>query len=238
MIVEVTGPTGVGKSFFIKKLLHALNEVGNETGAILTATDNQCKEIPGCFSHLEKHNIKTDILALPYFLIFIFNYPLFFWFIFWRIIRDGYSVNEKISKLRSFVRKAGIYRFLRSKRFVNKIIIVDEGLFHISHNILCSPNHCATSEEIQKFVMLCPPADKLIVLISSQNKILEQLKRRGNISPRVRDIESLKSFVHFSRQLYERITNLGSLLGFGLNLNLESMSEKDLILLSANYIRG
>ena len=70
MIIEVTGPSGAGKSTFIEQVVRSLEKKGIKTGAIHSVKLNNCLRIPRAFSELESHNILTDIMALPWSILF------------------------------------------------------------------------------------------------------------------------------------------------------------------------
>ena len=117
MIVEVTGPIGVGKSTFINKLLQHLNDNGFETGSISNSIDNRCNLLNNIITEQNNHNIKVDFLLIPWSIVFILN-NLKFISIFSKAL---YNVNQtnniKISIFRSFWRKIGIRQLLLNKRF-------------------------------------------------------------------------------------------------------------------------
>ena len=73
MIVEVTGPIGVGKSTFINKLLQYLNDNGFETGSISNSIDNRCNLLKNIITDQNSHNIKIDFYLIPWSILFIIN---------------------------------------------------------------------------------------------------------------------------------------------------------------------
>ena len=229
MIVEVTGPSGVGKSTFIKNLVRNLSDSGLLTGAICTSEDNHCELIPSYFSDLSNHNIKTDLAALPWCVALLIVNPKFLFFALGSIIFIDGSIPDKIAMLRSFVRKAGIYRFLKCKRFSGITILVDEGLFHSAHNFLCSPNSCAPTQSVRDFFRLCPPPDRLILLMSSEKRLVEQLLGRGDLSPRVAEEKALISFVIYSRRLFDCLSGLCKSKGYGLLIDLDITDESEMM---------
>ena len=143
MIVEVTGPSGVGKSSFIDQTVRHLTKNGIKTGAIHSAKLNNCLTIPRVFSELESHNVMTDIMALPWSILFAVRNLQFSSWVLKRIFYLDESLHVKVAILRSFIRKSGIRCFLNRKKYAGTVIIVDEGLFHCAHNFLCSPSRCA-----------------------------------------------------------------------------------------------
>jgi len=237
MIVEVTGPSGVGKSTFIRNLVRNLSGARILTGAICTSDVNHCEMIPSYFSDLSKHNIKTDMAALPWCFALVLVNPKFLFFALRGIILIDGTISAKIAMLRSFIRKAGIYRFLKRKRFSGITILVDEGLFHSAHNFLCSPNSCASANRVSDFFRLCPRPDRLILLMSSEKKLVDQLLLRGDLSPRISGENTLINFVKHSRRLFELFDKLCRSTDFGLLIDLDVTDEFDLIALGADFVK-
>lgn len=227
MIVEVTGPSGVGKSTYIKYILNTLSKSGIKTGAILESKRNNCRLIPKYFSNLESQNIVTDIFASPWFFIFILKNPKFFLFFLRNLFKINTPLSEKLAIFRSFIRKSGIRCFLNQKKFKDTIIIVDEGLFHSSHNFLCSPIHCAERKEIESFFKLCPLPDRLIFLNGPKKKIIEQLKKRGDLSPRIKDIVNLESFIEHSIDLFTIFEKLCKLNNIGICIEVDKINKQN-----------
>ena len=236
MIIEVSGPSGVGKTFLIKNIINSLPK-DCLTGSIHSSKTNNCKFIPKYFSEVNSHNIVTDLYSLPWFLLFtIFNLEFVFFSVKNILFLDT-KIGNKIAILRSFIRKAGIFRYLRKKKFNDFLIFVDEGLFHSAHNFLCSPNMCANQEKIASFFKLCPLPDKLIILNSSRENILRQLSKRGDFSPRVNSKESLINFIKNSHLLYSKLSELLCLTNSGISLDLDESDLSEALELSMNYIR-
>ncbi|MDA7753276.1 hypothetical protein N8907_01150 [bacterium] len=130
MIIEVTGPSGVGKSTFIEDILKELSKDGIKTGAIHTAQSNKSSSIPSAFSELGNQNKVTDILALPWSLLFALKNLQFVFFSIRSILNTDGSFYEKLAMLRSFIRKSGIRYFLNRKKYSCIAVIVDEGSIH------------------------------------------------------------------------------------------------------------
>jgi len=238
MIIEVTGPSGVGKSAYIEEILRELSKDGIQTGAIHTAQSNKCLSIPSAFSELGSQNIITDILALPWSLLFALNNLQFVSFSIRSILNADASLYEKIAILRSFIRKSGIRFFLNRKRYSEIVIIVDEGLFHSSHNFLCSSKRCASNKKIKLFFDSCPMPDKLIILNAEKEKLLERLDRRGDLSPRVSDRVSLKEFVANSHKLFKKFEALSVSNKSRILLAENSCCQLDAVQLGIDYILG
>ena len=65
MIIEVSGPSGVGKTFN----QNIINSLPKDclTGSIHSSKTNNCKFIPKYFSEVNSHNIVTDLYSLLWF---------------------------------------------------------------------------------------------------------------------------------------------------------------------------
>lgn len=236
MIVEVTGASGAGKSTYINNLIDFLDSKGVATGAIHSVGKNYCSMIPDYFSDLSKHNIKTDLAALPWCCLLLFAYPRFFFFVNLRILKTQESALEKVAILRSFIRKAGIFRYLKQRKFRSIVIVVDEGLFHSSHNFLCSPRRHSSSEEVSAFFELCPRPEKLIILTASKESRLRRLLERGDLSPRVKGVPDLIAFVGHSQKLFRFLRNLSVMTKFGCVVDNDLDEEFSQVKLGAEYI--
>ncbi len=227
MIIEITGPSGVGKSTMISSLLKELSKVGFETGAIASSKDNNSKRIPGFISNIEKHNIKTDIFTFPWFILFILTNLRFSMFSIYMIFKQKISIKEKISTMRSFIRKSGIRCFLSRKVFKKTIVMVDEGLVHSAHNFLCSPSFCANKKEIEFFINHCPKPDLIILLIKSKHELIKQLTKRGDFSPRVKSRTDLNNFINNSHNLFSIISKILSSNDDGITINLDNKTFEE-----------
>lgn len=238
MIIEVTGASGVGKSTYINSLVDYLNKNGVSTGAIHSVDMNYCELIPDYFSDLSKHNIRTDLAALPWCCLLLALNPRFLLYVIQGIVKIDGSMSEKVSMLRSFIRKAGIFRYLKQEKFSAITILVDEGLFHSAHNFLCSPKSHASAERVTTFFNLCPLPDKLIILMASREKRLRRLTERGDLSPRIKGKRDLVAFVRHSQRLFLLLSNLCTTAKFGCVINMDVPDNFSEIGVGAEYIEG
>ena len=122
MIIEISGPSGVGKTVLIEKLIIKFSECGIPTGAIHSEEMNRSHLIPKYFSNVDTHNIKTDIYSFPWFILFLISNFRFCYFAILNILTKKASGSKKLPLIRSFLRKCGIYRFLKSKKFYYKLL--------------------------------------------------------------------------------------------------------------------
>jgi len=203
MIIEVTGVSGVGKTTFIDNLYkdnyykYKIVFLGHEN---YTNTN-----LPKWFLYLTKINFYSDIflITLAIFNIFInFKFSLF---IIKHILFSKYLCGYKLILLRVLFRRIGFFYLLNMKRFSSYIFIIDEGLFHLSHNILCSPNAIASKTEIINFIKLYPLNGKLIILTDDVKHIYKRIIKRGDYSPRIKNQKEVMGFLQNASHLFDII---------------------------------
>lgn len=238
MIIEITGPSGSGKTTYLQKLLSILEEKGESTGAIHSPELNKSADIPLVFSDLNRHNISTDLLAFPWALLFFSRNPFFVIFCLLRIFRLDESPKQKISVLRSFLRKVGIRRFLTRSKFKHVRIVVDEGLCHSAHNFLMSTRFHAKEVVIEKFTSLCPLPDAIVILTAPAQVLADRLKQRGDLSPRIiRDGDTF-SFCENAYLLYKHLSGAWNGLTQCVVINSHLTSEKEALALGFSVLPG
>lgn len=210
MIIEVTGPSGAGKTTFITTLIEALQENGFKTGAIHSAALNESLHVPQTFADLSYQNWRTDLKAFPWMLLMAIQYPAFCTFCLRCLLSIDEPFKEKISILRSLVRKLGIFRYLNRRKFKDTVVCVDEGIMHSAHNLLVTATSVANGQTIKKFEKLCPKSDIAILLFADNNVLISRLNDRGDISPRVSGDKELFEFVKNANSLFDSLFSLSS----------------------------
>lgn len=203
MIIEVTGVSGVGKTTFIDNLY---KDNYYKDKIIFLGQKNSSKfKLPNWFLYLTKINFYSDIFLIT---LAIFNIFINFKFILYlikHIIFSKYLCGYKLIILRVLFRRIGFYFILNMKRFSSYIFIIDEGLFHLSHNILCSPNAIASKTEIINFIKLYPLNGKLIILTDDVRNIYKRIINRGDYSPRIKNQNEVMRFLQNASHLYDII---------------------------------
>lgn len=205
MIVEFTGPAGAGKSSYASRLLDLMDIEGYRSCAIHGNPKYRCTLMPRAFSDLDAQNWRTDLSSLPWLMLFAFKHPRFLLFALKRIIAAPEGFREKLAITRSFIRKAGIYRFLTQRRFCRLYIAVDEGLFHSAHNFLVAVSGSASDEQVVRFADLVPLPDLLVFVTACPETLATRLRQRGNLSPRIRNDMDTERFTANAWSVFETL---------------------------------
>ncbi len=208
MIVEFTGPTGVGKSSCLEQTLRSLVSVGVNAG-VIGHTENSLQGIPRAFASLERHNWRTDVAALPWAVASLLANPRYAWF----VLRAIFAARaHRVAIARSVMRKLGIHRFLSQARFRRTVVLVDEGILHVSHNILVPSIEDRLADACATFTRLTPLPEIAIFLVASPKILLRRLRSRGDLSPRIRlgndPALDLDHFVRDAARLFSEIAPL------------------------------
>jgi hypothetical protein len=196
VIVEFTGPTGAGKSSCLERTLSSLASFGVSAG-VIGHTDKSVEGIPRAFASLDGHNWRTDIAALPWAVALLLANPRYAWF----VLRAIFAARaHRLAIARAVMRKLGIHRFLSQSRFRDTVVLVDEGILHVSHNILVPLVDVGSADVYATFTRLTPLPAIAVFLVAPPENLLCRLRSRGDLSPRIRSGDDHgHDFDHFVR---------------------------------------
>ena len=191
-VVECAGPSGSGKSTFIKRLMEIVDV---PYVVVHTGLNYRSSLLPPHLADLTKHNVRTDISMLPWFILFCLKYSSFTRFSIKHILKSPTNWRHKIPIFRSFLRKSSLSIFLKRPKFNGYLILVDEGLIQSLHNFLVFPNGKVNENYVKKFSELVPLPDKIIYFNQNTDCISSQLTKRGFLSPRLKGFEEVNTFI-------------------------------------------
>lgn len=163
---------------------------------------NTSFKIPDFILDTTCHNWRMDLYLLPWIFSFVLRSPLFSVFVLRKAMA---SSSHKVPVLRSVLRKMGIYSYFDRRKFSNTMVVVDEGVIHIAHNIFVSPDRLPCGKDIHTFVNNVPLPDQVIVCRNSREQLLENLKKRGQWTTRVRNEQELECFVDNAIQAFDSL---------------------------------
>lgn len=203
MIIEIIGPSGVGKSYLIYQTMTKLNELGYDVDGVHEQWFTRNGNIPMWLHNPRRHNIITDIKITPWSLLFFLLNLRFMFFAIYMISRSRCGLYQKICIGRALWRKAGMNVFFKRKYFDSYIIFIDEGICHSIHNFLVFPDSSVDKESVRKFAELVPLSNILVLLSGSKEQLLKNLDERGDLSPRIKDRSELLWFLKNSIQAFD-----------------------------------
>ena len=209
VIIEFAGPSGVGKSTTIGWCTAILREHFKDR-AVIDITDfppdsEICHKtvMPVNIRNQNLYGWRTDIALMPYYLPFMVRHIRFTYLALKYIVHAPTTFSIKTAIFRSLIRKMGLSRYLRHSRFKNSIFLVDEGLVQSVHNIHVHPERNSIDRAAcEKFINTMPLPDGLIILNGSEAMILEQLSRRDDLSPKIKQPEQLDDFIRNARKAF------------------------------------
>lgn len=126
------------------------------------------------------------------------------------ILRDSNHFFTRVNLLRNFAKRIGIYVFLnpvenRRKNNINcDLILWDEGVLQIAHNLFVHANTVPNLQEIEDFKQLVPPPKIVVWVTASPEQSIQCTLTRGH--KRVeKDIDLVKQFVGNACLTFERL---------------------------------
>jgi len=232
MIVEITGPNGCGKSETVR-MLKSMLEKSNISTLVIGENENRNQfSIPTYVTNVNLHSLRTDVfLFIRAFYVLIKN-PRFTYL----IIRSAFTLSGgnkvRISVLRSIWRKVGIYSYVRSIEPTPSVILIDEGIIHSAHNVLVDSINSVNDKNVKKFINLTPVYDLTVILTAPINVLTKRLNKRGDLSPRIKDKDSLESFTMHAALMFDMLSKQMKSRNKTLVCNTQKKSSREI----ANYI--
>ena len=206
MLIEFTGCTGCGKTTFSEQLIGKLSDKGFEIIAV-----HPKRFFAGIMRRRIANemiqNVIMDLIAIPMILLSLKRHRnlLFFWTK--TLMRDADSTFAAITCLRGIIRKVGIYEFLRRKRFLDKTVIVDEGVVHSAHNLFVHLNSSPNPKDIVEYSSLIPLPDILVYVRCPKEILLDRTLSRSDQSRRIRHA-NVKKFLDHAYDVFEALISL------------------------------
>jgi len=203
MQIELIGCTSAGKSTLIRSILQASRK--QEPG-ILTGDDFVLQQIG--LKWIKSHLLRTFLLNLAGFfacLVTWRNKRKLYLFVTQLLFRLPIGRLEKFNLLRNVLKKIGIYEIIRFRNKDNQIILVDEGVLQIAHNLLVHVSVEVKMEALPTFAGLIPLPDVIIYLKQPESLLIDRIVKRGH--KRIPD-RSYSNVVRFVKRAVATFDNL------------------------------
>lgn len=207
MLIEISGPTGCGKSTLIQALYHSIHH-GNKPyifiSDAITTNDSQLPEHITCTT---KHNWRTDVSLAPWTLLFFIKNVRFTIYCYANAFRNEHAFKMRLAIMRSIWRKFGIFQLLHRKQFKEHLCLVDEGLIHTAHNIFVSANAPPDKSRVAWFTKHVPLPDELIIPPATETTLTKRILARCDVTPRAKTAEQKLAFVKHASKLFAQLKN-------------------------------
>ncbi len=197
MHVEISGPTGAGKSQFTERLLCDLSKHAE----ILTNHEGHFNF--STLSNASLQNLKLDVMAFG---ALSREGLLSSEAAFASGLLDAYAVAPitKLNLVRSYLRKVGMFQYLRKKRGA-ALVIMDEGLIHGAHNLLVHVDLPPRDIDIDAYLNHIPLPDLIVLVRTPLSVVLERTLARLDKPRRLHSAGELRAFAEHAHMLFERV---------------------------------
>lgn len=187
MIIEFIGSSSSGKSTIVN---------GVKTSMVQKYHNFSFLSVGG--------NYLYDLIALPWFMKFALRNKAICKLAKLSISKHTDNAWNYLNLYRNFIKKMGIYEFVRARR-MNENIIWDEGSVHAAHNLFVHVNTHPCFSGVEEFARLVPLPDVIIYVKASVGDILFRMSKRG-WHRRVNNNESdMRLFVEHALLVFERL---------------------------------
>jgi thymidylate kinase len=227
MIIEFTGSSGAGKTAICGSLYRLMRHRGKRVVAIhQDAAETSLLPVP--LRDPTRFNIRTDLFLAPWVAAFSLRHPRFAAFVAASVLVPDESIADKLANIRSIWKKMGLFQYLSRREFKNTIVLVDEGLVHIAHNVLVSPHRAPDMARVEQFSTLISLPDQIIVLHSPASTAKARVHLRGKTSPRIKRPEELSIFLEHAEAVFRRISSAPRLQPVVTSVDTSSLSVEDI----------
>jgi thymidylate kinase len=120
--------------------------------------------------------------------------------------RHGRVTFVTINNVRSLVRKIATEQIVRGNK-QNHIVLVDEGLVLLAHNIFVYTNAHYTPEEIARFATLIPLPDAIVYVRAPVNSLVERALTRpdGRRELRAKNRLQVETYIRRAVAMFEQL---------------------------------
>jgi thymidylate kinase len=203
MIIEFIGSTGAGKTTLISEVQRRLAQtIEVATSFDVVASPLGLRRI----THLTVRNLIQELVGFPFFIGSLYRHKALIVFILRMLARQASFSFFTINNLRSLERKIGVYEIIKRRQH-DEIILVDEGLLLLAHNVFVYSSAYYSYEEIATFASLVPLPD-IIIYIKAPIDILIQRSLLRTDPPREmksRNRELIEKHINRAIEMFDQL---------------------------------
>lgn len=203
MQIELIGCTSAGKSTLSKRILQACQAQKLEA---LLGDDFVLRQAR--LNWIESRPLRKALVNLAGLLASLITWRKnreFYQFAAQHLFRLPIGRLEKFQLLRNVLKKIGIYEIIRRRRSDQEVILVDEGILQVAHNLFVHVSVEAKTEELATFAGLIPLPDVVVYLKQPEELLIDRTLKRGH--QRIPD-RSYGQVVSFIKQAVATFDNL------------------------------
>jgi thymidylate kinase len=227
MIIEFTGSSGAGKTAICGLLYQIMRRQGKRVVAVhQDAVETSL--LPSPLRDPTRFNVKTDLFLVPWVVAFSLRHPRFAAFVMASVVMQDELMADKVAIFRSVWKKMGLFQYLSRRKFKNTIVLIDEGLVHIAHNVLVSPHRAPDMARVDQFSTLVSLPNHVIVVQSPASIAAARVHLRGKASPRVKRLEKLSIFLEHAQAVFGRISSSPRFQPVLMSVDTSSLSVEDI----------
>ena len=195
MQIELIGCTGAGKSTLTRGVLQACHEQGLD---ILLGNDFVLKQFR--LNWIKSHLLRTFLVYVAALIACVVtwrNNLQFYRFATQLLFQLPIPQLEKLYLLRQVIKKVGIHEIIRFRSTDQQVILVDEGVLQIAHNLFVHGSVQVEVEKLSTFARLVPLSDVAVYLRQPETLLIDRTMKRGH--KRIPD-RSYSNVVRFIKQ--------------------------------------
>lgn len=203
MQIELIGCTSAGKSTLARDILLACREQGLD---IFLGEDFVLKlfRLNWIKSHLLR-KLLVNLAALLAGLVAWRNNRNFYLFATQLLFQLPIPRVERLNLLRNVLKKLGIGEIVRARSTSQQIILLDEGVLHIAHNLFVHVAASPNTDAIPAFVKLIPLPDVVVYIRQPESTLIERIVKRGHKRIADPSYENIACFVRRAIDTFDKL---------------------------------
>lgn len=195
MQIELIGCTSAGKTTLTKSILQVCHEQRID---IFLGPDFVLRQVR--LNWIKNHLLRTllvDLVALWACLITWQNNLKLYLFAAQLLFQLPISRLVKLNLLRNVLKKIGIYEIIRFCSTDQQVVLVDEGILQIAHNLFVHVSAETDMEKLSTFARLIPLPDAIVYVKQPESLLIDRTLKRGH--KRISD-NLYSNVAHFVKQ--------------------------------------